>query len=238
MKTKIRFLFFASLGLFIPNLVVSQLPIQSKKDSKYSIGVFYDICQNKYLISGETNLGSLINMAAYASQNFGITVFYSLTPKLKLSSGLGISDFGYQFSYSGARFYPEGTYKYRVSYLELPLDIVLTLRPKRKISIIASTGLSFAFYLNRNNTLYVNSQSKGNYDDFDNFDVYAPMIVAFNAGVGLQYNYSNKISITLQPNVKLSVNKNTYSYLPDDNEWTHFSSSGVKAILIINFTKR
>jgi hypothetical protein len=194
---------------------------------RISLGGFYFPANNRYIIYHETRLGNLIQLETHTGHNFGFTGEYSIKQNFSMSTGIGLSDFGYDFNYDGIQVYPKGVYKYKVNYIEVPLEFHFTKR-LRRIDIVGVFGPSLSFFLSKKNTYYVNGKSQGNYNEFDNYDVYARGLINIRGSIGMGYYLSMRTRLYLLPTLKYSINRNTYSSIPNDDEWTHFFSYGLK----------
>jgi hypothetical protein len=231
---KLYHLFFITLlvSLVFPNELFGQT---QKQDSRFTLGVFYNPSVNTYNVYGDTNYGSDAIVKNHTGHNYGILSSYKITKRLSIQSGVGISDFGYDMEYSG-RYYANGLYRYNVGYIEVPIEFkIIVTSPVKRIKLIASLGTFVAFLTKdkRGSPEYISGTTQTNLTNFDNFSIYAPILGGINVGAALSYSYSDKISFEFQPMGKIFFDKNTYSSIPGDNQWTHISTTGVR--LSVNY---
>lgn len=201
--------------------------------SRIRVGFFYDRAENSYHIFEETNYGSYAVVKPHSAVNWGITGSYLVNTNLTIQTGAGLGDYGYDMEYSGAS-YPKGLYNCKVSYLDVPLQVLYILNPQNKIQLITSAGFCFGFFLYKNFPYYSTGHVQINNKYFDDFDQYAKALYGLTLGGGIRYNSSKRVSLTCQATGKKVINKNTYAYDSWDNEWTHFSSVGFKITLEYN----
>jgi hypothetical protein len=233
MKMNFLKLFLSFLVLLILNSVAHGQD-SPRKSSRWSIGFVYNRAQNTYNIFEETKYGNFAVVKSHTAHNFGLNSSYQLSNHFSFRAGVGLGDYGYDMEYSGGGF-DKGLYKYDVSYLDIPVDLCYVLNPSGTIQFIISTGFSPSFFLYKHYPYYATGhvQIKNKY--FDNFDLYSKVLFGLNAGMGVKYNYSRKVSLAILPFGKIVLNKNTFSSIPGDNEWTHFSSIGFRIDLAYKF---
>ena len=198
--------------------------------SRFAIGIFYNPSVNTYSVYGDTNYGSDAAVKSHTGHNYGILGSYKLSTRWSLQSGLGISDFGYEMQYSG-RGYPTGLYRFKVGYIEVPLEFrMIVTSPVKRVKLICSIGAFIAFLTKdkRGSPEFVSGTTQINLTNFDNFSIYAPTLGGVNIGAALSYSYSKKIEFEFQPVAKIFFGKNTYSSIPGDDQWTHISSMGFR----------
>jgi Outer membrane protein beta-barrel domain len=231
---KLNYHFF--IALLVPLIFPSKLFGQiQKQDSRFTLSIFYNPSENRYSIYGETNLGSYATVKSHIGHNYGILSSYKMTKRMGIQSGVGISDFGYEMEYSGP-YYPKGLYRYNVGYVEVPLEFrMIVTSPTKRLKLIGSIGGFIAFLTKSKggNPEYLSGTTQIDLKNLDNFDLYAPILGGLNIGAALSYSYTNKISIEFQPILKVFFNRNTYSFISGDNEWTHIASTGVR--LSVNY---
>lgn len=216
-------------------LSTEQAPAQmGNPSSRFAIGIFYNPSINTYSVYGDTNYGSDAIVKNHTGHNYGILSNYNLSKRWSVQSGVGVSDFGYEMQYSG-RGYPNGLYRFKVGYIEVPLEFrMIVTSPVKRLKVIGSIGGFIAFLTKdkRGSPEFISGTTQINLTNFDNFSIYAPILGGLNIGAVLSYSYSNRVEFEFQPVAKIFSGKNTYSSIPGDDQWTHISSIGFRFSIV------
>ncbi len=158
--------------------------------------------QNSWIFNkNDFDEGGQLDFEATYRPAFGINLAYGFSASSSLVSGLIYSLQGQKYvtaNVDNADFYTD------LSYLKIPLLYQLTAGGDRKVNFLLQTGFQASFLLSAQST---RNQAFGFYtpDEIDVKDRYAPFVMDFVLGLGLQVNFDKwAIQVLFRPDYSLT----------------------------------
>ena len=176
--------------IIYPSLTFSQT-------SKFSLGIAAS--PNFYFVNPDLR-GYYPPYTVNSAYSLGTELYYSLTEKGVIRSGLYYSKISYEVGYYYFDYYNNGinpiSGRITAAYLDIPLLYDFNFIKKEKLSIYSSIGITPSFILFSEEIVTFNDNVVRDFEALNKFSL------SFQNGLGIKYNIHEKFGIKLEPQFK------------------------------------
>ena len=210
------------------------------QNTKLAVGISYVPAVNWLWLSdrAEATKSSVFELKPRIAHSVGIIGKYNVTPKFSVSTGIYRMDYGYNFDLVNIDFpvplaYPTGQYKVRAAYLDLPIQLGLTVIESDKADVYIKAGGAISWLQNERITFHTSDGVEER--DRPKVIILAKTLYSVRLGVGSMLPITRKLQIDIYPNVRRTVTNYKSGGLGGDNEKVHFQAIALDATLWYNF---
>ncbi len=221
-----RVLLILTLILLSNNTVHAQdtlsiLPIEEKSTTSFFAisnwsNTFRRLEENDGLFGD--SIGARGDETAYNRWSFGIGIRSMLSKNFMFEGGMAYMRNGEQYSFSGAD--TSYTYTSQYSYISMPIKLYYTFGDKFKVLI----GLGLVPQLFQGYKQNISWESTDNIEGSEEVKTkqgFNTFVISTVANLGVEYEYSPKMSVLLIPEYKIQLN----SSLDKTDSYKHFGRS-------------
>ena len=206
-------------NLFLVILMLSTTQgICQDQNRRFALGVSYVPSINWLSFTDEAKavISPIVNLEPRLSHSFGASGKYNITSKLSSSAGIYWMDYGYNFDVVAVDFptnvplaYSLGQYKTRVTYLDVPVQLALTVAKSGNTNFYVKGGVAISWLQGRRIKLYTDDGATE--QEGPRVLTLSETLYSLRIGFGL-HKFERALSVDVYPNLRRTLNRyNSYN---------------------------